>query len=188
MRGAVGVGRERAVDAAGREQFRRFVAARSGGLLRTAYLLAGNLADAEDLLQTALARTYLRYDRIRDPGALEAYVRRTLLTTQLSVWRRRRRGAEYPSAAPPERGAEEPGYGAAADRDALWQALGRLGPRQRAVVVLRYYEDCSEAETAALLGISPGTVKSQAARALSALRCDAALAEGRDPTRLGVRP
>ena len=173
------------MDAADQERFGAYVAARSPALLRTAYLLTGHRADAEDLLQTALAKTYLAYDRIRNPGALDAYVRRTLVTTHVSIWRRRWRRAEHPVATVPERPVDESGYDAAASRDALWRALGRLGPRQRSVVVLRYYEDCSEAETAAALGISVGTVKSQAARALATLRTDAGL--GASPTRLGAR-
>lgn len=161
------------------DEFRRYVGARSAALRRTAYLLTGNREDAEDLLQTALGKTYLAYGRIRDKGALDAYVRKVLVSTQTSIWRRRSRGREFPTAEPPDRPAEAAGSDAAetaALRDALWRALGRLGRRQRAVVVLRYYEDLSEAETADLLGISVGTVKSQGARALATLRRDAGLA------------
>jgi len=152
--------------------FEEYVVARSAALLRTAYLLTGNRADAEDLLQTALAKTYLAWDRIRDREAVDGYVRRTLVNTQTSFWRRKRPEALYDE--PPER----PGRDAHADadlHDALWTALSRLGRKQRAIVVLRYYEDLSEAETAALLGISVGTVKSTTSRALAVLRQDASL-------------
>ena len=152
--------------------FEEYVVARSAALLRTAYLLTGNRADAEDLLQTALAKTYLAWDRIRDREAIDGYVRRTLVNTQTSFWRRRRPESLFDQ--PPER----PGRDAHADadlHDALWTALGRLGNKQRAIVVLRYYEDLSEAETASLLGISVGTVKSTTSRALASLRQDASL-------------
>ncbi|HVV31255.1 MAG TPA: SigE family RNA polymerase sigma factor [Mycobacteriales bacterium] len=166
------------MDTKAQEQFREFVAGRSPALLRTAYLLTGSHPDAEDLLQTALAKTYLRYDRIRDKGALESYVRRAMVTTQTSFWRRRARGREFATDQVPDR--PPPGGEDAAEttaiRDAMWRSLGRLGARQRAVLVLRYYEDLSEAETADILGVAPGTVKSQAARALATLRADADLA------------
>ena len=152
--------------------FSDYVVARSAALLRTAYLLTGNRADAEDLLQTTLAKTYLAWDRIRDRDALDGYVRRTMVNTQTSFWRRKKPETLYDD--PPER----PGRDAHADsdlHDALWAALARLGRKQRAVVVLRYYEDLSEAETAAALGISVGTVKSTTSRALALLRQDASL-------------
>jgi len=149
-------------------EFRDFVAARSRSLLRTAYLLTGDHQLAEDLLQTALTKTYLTWDRIRDRGAVESYVRATLVTTQTSWWRRRWR-AERPSAEFHEQsGADE--FGAIDERDRVWRCIRLLPPRQRAVVVLRYYEDLPEAEIARVLGCSPGTVKSQASRALATLR------------------
>jgi RNA polymerase sigma-70 factor (sigma-E family) len=154
------------------EGFSEYVVARSAALLRTAYLLTGNRADAEDLLQTTLAKTYLAWDRIRDHEAIDAYVRRTMVNTQTSFWRRKKPESLYD--APPDR----PGRDAHADsdlHDALWSALARLGRKQRAVLVLRYYEDLSEADTAGLLGVSVGTVKSTTSRALAALRQDASL-------------
>jgi RNA polymerase sigma-70 factor (sigma-E family) len=160
------------VDAEGREAFEAYVAARSPALLRTAYLLTGNRADAEDLLQTSLAKTYLAWDRIREREALDAYVRRVLVTTQTSLWRRRRPESLYDQ--PPE----VAGRDRHADHDlhdALWTALARLGRKQRAIVVLRYYEDLSEAETARVMGVSVGTVKSTTSRALSLLREDPSL-------------
>jgi RNA polymerase sigma-70 factor (sigma-E family) len=168
------------VDDQGSAQFHAYVLARSPALLRTAYLLTGSRADAEDLLQTALAKTYLAWDRVRERDALDGYVRRVMVNTQTSFWRRRKVD-ERPVDVLPERGA---GRDAAADldlHDALWTALASLPKRQRAAVVLRYYEDLSEAETASVLGVSVGTVKSTTSRALAKLREDASL---RDDPRL----
>lgn len=150
------------------EEFRDFVAARSGALLRTAYLLAGDWATAEDLLQTTLTKTYLAWKRLGGIEAVEPYARRVMINTSTSWWRRRWHG-ERPTEVLPERaGVDEIEH--QLDRDLLWRHLRALPARQRAVLVLRYYEDMSEAQTAALLGISPGTVKSQTSRALTALR------------------
>ena len=157
------------MDEQAREDFRSYVAARSPALLRTAYMLSGNRADAEDLLQTALAKTYLAWDRIREREALDGYVRRVMVNTQTSWWRRRKVD-EYPTDGLPEGPA---GRDATADldlHDALWTALAGLPKRQRAMVVLRYYEDLSEAETAQVMGVSVGTVKSTTSRALMKLR------------------
>jgi RNA polymerase sigma-70 factor (sigma-E family) len=152
------------------EGFREFVLARSAALTRTAYLLAGERALAEDLLQTALARTAERWPMVVRGGDPEAYIRRVLYNEFVSGWRRRsRRPAERLTDAPPERpGIDE--HDRALQRLALRQALQQLTPSQRAVVVLRFYEDRSEAQTAELLGCSVGTVKSQAHRAISKLR------------------
>ncbi|MET7371111.1 SigE family RNA polymerase sigma factor [Micromonospora arida] len=150
------------------EQFREFVAARSAALLRTAYLLTGDWATAEDLLQTALTKTYLAWKRLGGIEAVEPYARRVMVNTSTSWWRRRWHG-ERPTEVLPERaGVDE--IEQQLDRDLLWRHLRALPNRQRAVLVLRYYEDMSEAQTAAMLDISPGTVKSQASRALATLR------------------
>jgi RNA polymerase sigma-70 factor (sigma-E family) len=150
------------------EQFREFVAARSAALLRTAYLLTGDWATAEDLLQTALTKTYLAWKRLGGIEAVESYARRVMVNTSTSWWRRRWHG-ERPTEVLPERaGVDE--ISQQLDRDLLWRHLRQLPTRQRAVLVLRYYEDMSEAQTAAMLNISPGTVKSQASRALATLR------------------
>ncbi|WP_233578211.1 SigE family RNA polymerase sigma factor [Micromonospora sp. BL4] len=150
------------------EEFREFVAARSAALLRTAYLLAGDWATAEDLLQTALTKTYLAWKRLGGIEAVEPYARRVMVNTSTSWWRRRWHG-ERPTEVLPERaGVDE--IEQQLDRDLLWRHLRELPNRQRAVLVLRYYEDMSEAQTAAMLNISPGTVKSQTSRALSTLR------------------
>jgi RNA polymerase sigma-70 factor (sigma-E family) len=151
--------------------FVEFVAARSGVLLRSAWLLTGDMGKAEDLLQTVLALVWPRWARVAEGGNPEAYVRRVLFSTYLSWWRRRWR-FEVPSPALPDAGDRTDLAGDSANRDALQRALARLSRQQRAVVVLRYVEDLSVAETAQLLGCSPATVKVQASRALAALRTD----------------
>jgi RNA polymerase sigma-70 factor (sigma-E family) len=151
-----------------REQFRQFVAASGARLIRVAMVLTGNHHAAEDLLQGALTRTAGRWRQI--DGDPEAYVRRAMYHAQVSIWRRRERMRETPTAQVPERPDHRDEIGAADQRLALRQALMRLGPRQRAVLVARYFEDLSEEETATLLGCSPGTVRSQLHRALARLR------------------
>jgi len=150
------------------EEFREFVAARSAALLRTAYLLAGDWATAEDLLQTALTKTYLAWKRLGEIEAVEPYARRVLINTATSWWRRRWHG-ERPTEVLPERPAPDQ-IEEQLERDRLWRHVRTLPVRQRAVLVLRFYEDMSEAQTAAMLDISPGTVKSQTSRALNTLR------------------
>lgn len=150
------------------ERFREFVAARSTALLRTAYLLTGDWAHAEDLLQTALTKTYLAWRRLGTIEAVEPYARRVLVTTATSWWRRRWHG-EKPTGTLPEVSGPD-GADERAERDLLWRFVCGLPTRQRAVLVLRFYEDQTEAETARLLDISVGTVKSQCARALTSLR------------------
>jgi RNA polymerase sigma-70 factor (sigma-E family) len=154
-----------------RTAFADFARVRGPALHRTAYLLTGDWGHAEDLLQTALAKSYLRWDRIADH---EAYVRRVLVTTYASWWRRRWRGEVPHGELPETAGADR--WGDVDSRAALHAALGRLPRRMRAVVVLRYHEDMTEAAVAAALGISVGTVKSQCAKALAKLRDDTALA------------
>ncbi|MEV4759013.1 SigE family RNA polymerase sigma factor [Micromonospora sp. NPDC049559] len=162
------------------EEFREFVAARSAALLRTAYLLAGDWATAEDLLQTALTKTYLAWKRLGEIEAVEPYARRVLVNTATSWWRRRWHG-ERPTEVLPERAAPDQ-IEEQLDRDALWRHVRELPARQRAVLVLRFYEDLSEAQTAELLGISPGTVKSQTSRALGTLRRRLEAEAGAEPT------
>ncbi len=142
-------------------------------MLRTAYLLTGNRADAEDLVQAALAKTYLAWDRIEDRGAIDGYVRRAMVNTHISWWRRRRL-EEYPTDELPDRAvADQSGNSELADT--LRRAVGRLPQRMRAAVVLRYFEDMTEAEVAEVLGVSLGTVKSTVSRAVAKLRIDAEL-------------
>lgn len=146
--------------------FHEFVVARGGALSRTAFLLTGEHHAAEDLLQSALAKAAVRWRQILDHGQPEAYVRRTMINEQISWWRRRR---PQPVAQVPDQvGPDEPHQ--VVERVALGQALDTLTPRQRAVVVLRYYEDLSEADTAEAMGCSVGTVKSQTHLALGHLR------------------
>ena len=170
-----------AVAASDRDSaFAAYVAARQRSLLRTAVLLTGDPHAAEDLLQSALARLYLSWGSVRRADAMDAYVRRTMVNQLTSWWRRSWRRREVSVAdVPDQRRATAGARGTAdevAERDALWQALQELPAGQRAVVVLRYYEDLSEAQTADLLGCSVGTVKSQASRALGRLR--ASIEEG----------
>ncbi|ATL84021.1 RNA polymerase sigma factor [Streptomyces malaysiensis subsp. malaysiensis] len=142
-------------------------------LLRTARSLTSNVCDAEDLLQTALTKTYLAWERIEDHNALDGYVRRALVNTRTSQWRKRKID-EFVCDELPEREtvpAPDPAERQVV-RDALWRAVLRLPDRQRAMVVLRYYEDLSEAQTAEVLGVSVGTVKSAVSRALGKLRED----------------
>jgi RNA polymerase sigma-70 factor (sigma-E family) len=155
-----------------RASFEEYVRARTPALLRIAFLVAGNPHDAEDLVQSALEKAATRWRRLDDP---EAYLRRVIYTQSVSRWRRlRARPPELLTAAPPEAGAGRTAAPTAeADLDtrlALYAALRRLTPKQRAVLVLRYYEDRTEAESAILLGVSTETVKSQTRLALRRLR------------------
>ena len=165
--------------------FREYVTERGPVLLRAALLLTSNRADAEDLLQAALVKTYLGWGRISERSALDAYVKRAMVNTQISWWRRRRL-EEYPTDDLPDRVVID--HPAITDlEDAVRRALDRLPSRMRAAVVLRYYEDMSETEIADVLGVSPGTVKSTVSRAVAKLRIDAELAGGR-PADGGARP
>ncbi|MFR0358653.1 SigE family RNA polymerase sigma factor [Streptomyces sediminimaris] len=154
--------------------FASYVRARQPVLLRTARSLTANPSDAEDLLQTALTKTYVAWERIEDHRALDGYVRRALLNTRTSQWRKRRVDEFVCEELPepePVRGADDPAEQQAL-RDAMWRAIMKLPARQRAMVVLRYYEDLSEVQTAEVLGVSVGTVKSAVSRALGKLRED----------------
>ncbi|MCB5179582.1 SigE family RNA polymerase sigma factor [Streptomyces antimicrobicus] len=169
-------------------EFQAFVRARWQHLVRTAYLLTGNPHDAEDLAQTALAKAYRSWRRVCRTDHPEAYVRRMLVSCNNDRFRKRR-VTERLTAAPPERSAPDPAAAWADERNALMAALATLPARQRAVVVLRYWEDLSEAEVADALGCSPGTVKSQAAKALAKLRACPGLAQiVEGPVRAGAAP
>jgi RNA polymerase sigma-70 factor (sigma-E family) len=152
--------------------FEEFVSARGQALQRLAFLLTSDWALAEDLVQTALSRAYPRWSRI-ESDAPEAYVRKIMVNTWSSWWRRRWRG-EVPAAALPEIPGRDP-YQDVDSRHVVRSALAGLPQRQRLVLVLRYHEDLSEQQVAELLGISVGTVKSQAAKALAKLRSGDAL-------------
>jgi RNA polymerase sigma-70 factor (sigma-E family) len=144
--------------------FEAFVHARLPALLRFGHVLTGSRDAAADLVQDALERTGLAWSRVVRKDDPEGYVRRVMVNRNVSTWRRRRR--ESLVAATPDT-AYEP---MARHDAAIWQELASLPPRQRAVIVLRYYEDLTEAQTAAVLGCSVGTVKSQTSKALAALR------------------
>ena len=151
-----------------RAWFDELVASRSPALLRSAYLLTGDWAMAEDLLQTALVKIWFARTGLREPAAAEAFVRTTM--TRLFVsWRRRRWRGEVPTERMPEP-ATDGQLGGVEDRDSLRRALARLPARTRAMVVLRFYDDLTEAQVAELLGCSVGTVKSTVSRALAQLR------------------
>ncbi|GAA0449889.1 DNA-directed RNA polymerase sigma-70 factor [Actinoplanes capillaceus] len=150
--------------------FRDFVSARGPALSRAAYLLTGDHHAAEDLVQSALARVLRHWRKVRD-GDPESYVRRTMYHLQMSWWRRRR-VPERLAAVPPDRGGPDP-HRTTALRMTLDQALDGLSPRQRAVLVLRYYEDMTEGQAAAMLGCSVGTVKRHTHDALARLRATA---------------
>ncbi len=154
--------------------FARYVASRQHALLRTAVLLTGDLHSAEDLLQTALSRLYLAWHRVEREAALDAYVRRIMINQHTSWWRRAWRHREVtvdPADLFPTQRNASPGVAdEVVGRAALWRVVQLLPPRQRATVVLRFYEDLSEAQTAEVLGCSVGTVKAATSRALARLR------------------
>lgn len=149
------------------ESFTAFMTQSGPSLLRTAWLLTGDDDAAADLVQAACVKTYLAWARVRPEGAL-AYARRTLINASIDAHRRVRREVMVPDA--PERPALDNSVDAVAERDRVARMLSVLPAHQRAVLVLRFYEDLSERETAAQLGISLGAVKSAASRGLNALR------------------
>src|SRR5262245_57140385 len=149
--------------------FAAYLQARQASVLRTAYLLSGDRHTAEDLAQTAFAKLYLAWDRVRDQGSMDGYLRRILVNENNSLWRRGWKRREHATEDLPEPTAvvDEHDDGRS---DALWELVQTLPKKARAVLGLRYYEELSEAETAEVLGVSVGTVKSQTSRALAALR------------------
>ncbi len=151
------------------EGFREYVEARSPALMRAAWLLTGSEATAQDLVQTALVRMWPRWAKVQRAGGVDAYIRRVLVTTYIDG-RRRRWHAEVPTAVLPDDHSAFDAHADAELRLSVRRALAELPPRQRAVVVLRYFEDLTEAQTAEALGCTVGTVKSQAAKALTKLR------------------
>jgi len=153
--------------------FRAFVEANGATLLHAARLLTGDHHRGEDLVQSALTKVYLRWDRIDTPLA---YARKALVTGHIDSTRRRWWGERPTEVVPDSPGMD--GLAASDERDELRRLLGELNPRERAVVVLRYYCDQSEQETAATLGMPLGTVKSTCARALARLRVEAAASMG----------
>ena len=150
--------------------FSEFIRSRTPALLRTAYLLTGDHHLAEDLVQDALARTHRAARRLRDDGHFEAYTRTAMYHLQVSRWRRRRVAESLPGEMADRADPGDDGAGQVDLRLAVQHALAQLTRWQRAVLVLRYFEDRSEAETAQLLSCSVGTVKSQTSKALARLR------------------
>jgi RNA polymerase sigma-70 factor (sigma-E family) len=153
--------------AAGEAEYRDYVAARSHALWHTAFLMCGDAHQAEDVVQTALLKLYVAWHRVERADNRDAYVRRVLARCVIDEkrrgWRRERAVAEVPE----PMAQEDPDIG---ERDAVLRVLARLAPRQRATLVLRFWEDLSIEQTADLLGCSPGTVRSQTARGLATLR------------------
>jgi RNA polymerase sigma-70 factor (sigma-E family) len=149
--------------------FAEFAAARSRSLYRAAYLMVGDHALAEDLLQEALTKTYVAWPRLRAVANADAYARKAITTTAINWWRRRSWHAERPRGDVPEVAVRDHSD-RVSDHDTMWMELQGLPPRQRAAIVLRYYEDLTERETAEAMGCSVGTVKSQVYAGLEKLR------------------
>ena len=167
---AIGTGAVDGMRSDGKDaEFEAYMAARQPSLLRTAYLLTGDRHAAEDLVQSALAKLYLSWDRVQRRELVDGYVRRIMVNENNSLWRRAWKRREVSTGEVPDHQAvvDRPDHG---ERSALWEFVQTLPRKQRAVIVLRFYEDLSETETAQVLGISVGTVKSQASRALAAMR------------------
>src|ERR1700748_2291094 len=160
--------------------FGEYVRSRSQALLRAAQAMTGNRTDAEDLLQATLVKAYQSWDRIDDQAALDTYVRRVMVNTHISGWRRRRID-EYPTDELPDSPAADQTYETEL-HELVQRAVDRLPRRMRAAVMLRFYADMSEPEVAAALGVSVGTVKSTVARAVAKLRKDAELGADSGPS------
>jgi RNA polymerase sigma-70 factor (sigma-E family) len=161
--------------------FGEYVRSRGGGLLRAALVMTGNRADAEDLVQATLVKAYQSWNRITEPAALDNYVRRVMVNTHISGWRRRRVD-EYPTDELPDSPAAD-GTDDSDLHDVVQRAIDRLPRQMRAAVMLRYYDDMTEPEVAAALGVSVGTVKSTVARAVAKLREDSELSAGQEGLR-----
>lgn len=165
------------------ESFRRFAVEHAARLRRSAYLFCGDWHLAEDLMQQSLIKIYRSWSRVQKDESLANYGRTVLLRTWLDEKRRPWRRAEQTEAAVPERSDDARGPGDSPERlwarDLVHQGLLRLPPRQRAVLVLRYFDDLSVAETAQVMGCSQGTVKSQTARGLESLRASVSELVGR---------
>lgn len=160
-------------------RFDRFVAERGGALWRAAWLLTGDAHHAEDLVQTALTKTYARFGGFADVGQYEAYVRTTIYRTFVSWWRRRAWRSEIPAEIRPDAVlTADDDHAVRAD---LMRALAQLPRKQRACLVLRYFEDRPTREVAELLGMAEGTVTSHVSRGLAALRASSFLIDEEDP-------
>ena len=152
-----------------RAAFAEFVTARSGALQRAAYLMVGDVGLAQDLVQEALTKTYVAWPRLRDGANAEAYTRKVITNTAITWFRRKGWYGEQPAAELPDHGSAGHADDVAA-RTSLMAALAQLPPRQRAAIVLRFYDDLTEAQTAAAMECAVGTVKSQVSAGLAKLR------------------
>jgi RNA polymerase sigma-70 factor (sigma-E family) len=151
--------------------FESFVRARRNSLLRSAYMLTGDTFLAEDLVQTALARTHKAWSRIEDPANADAYTRKVMYHIQVSWWRRNRVPESITDTSPEPRPTGGPGEATGlTNKMTIHGALLKLSEKQRAVLILRFFEDRTEAETAEILDVAIGTVKSQTSKALAKLR------------------
>ena len=150
--------------------FAEFVAARSAALHRAAYLMVGERQLAQDLLQEALTKTYVAWPRLRDLSKAEAYTRKVITTTAISWYRRKSWQASSRTDDAARERIVDRARRLLTQREWLWTALQELPPRQRAAIVLRFYEDLTEAQTAAAMGCAVGTVKSQVSAGLAKLR------------------
>jgi RNA polymerase sigma-70 factor (sigma-E family) len=164
----VGTDEQLSTDARG--GFDDYVASRGPGLVRFAYLLVRDHHLAEDLAQEGLARLHRHWSRVRSKDDPDAFVRKVMVN-QLVSWRRRRSWSERPVSEPPDAATTVPDD--LADRDEMWELLGVLPPKQRAVLVLRYYDNRTDDEIAGLLGCTPATVRSHASKAFARLRTTA---------------
>lgn len=151
------------------DDFTEYVEAAWARLFRTAYALTGDVTTAEDLLQRTLVKAFVHWKRVSRAESPDSYLRRMMVNESASAWRTRSSRREVLTQQPPEVPSDS-FDGLLATRDELWQGVCELPPRQRAVVVLRYYEDLSEREIAEVLGISQGSVKSMSSAAISKLR------------------
>ena len=163
-----------------RVAFDDYVRLRGHALLRAAQSLTGNRADAEDLLQATLVKAYQSWERVDDSAALDSYVRRVMANTHISRWRKRR-VEEYPTDEVPDSPSAEDAAGDSDLHDVVQRALDRLPRQMRAAVMLRFYDDMTEPEVAAAMGVTVGTVKSTVARAVAKLRDDAELGADSQP-------
>lgn len=153
-----------------RSEFAEFALARAAALHRAAYLMVGDTQLAQDLVQEALSRTYVAWPRLRDPRNAEAYCRKAITTTAISWFRRKSWNNERPTEHLPDESRTVGPETTVVERDAVWRALQQLPPRQRAALVLRFYEDLTETQTADAMGCAVGTVKSQVSAGLAKLR------------------
>ncbi|MEP7055719.1 MAG: SigE family RNA polymerase sigma factor [Actinomycetota bacterium] len=162
------------MDEVRRKAFDDLVDTRSPSLLRTAYLLTGDWSSAEDLLQSALAKTWFRWRRLADPQSGEAYVRQVMYTTYCKWYRRKWRG-EVSTGYLPDTNTAPDEFSRVDEQDGVGRALAELSPKTRAIIVLRFFDDLTEAQVAHVLGCSIGTVKSTTHRGLAKLRESAQL-------------